>query len=41
MSPATWTDVADYQLKLGAGGIWELDAAQREEGKEPYFATIG
>lgn len=39
--PGTWTDVADYQLKLGAGGIWELDAAQREEGKEPYFATIG
>ncbi|MDN3565687.1 ATP-binding cassette domain-containing protein [Paeniroseomonas aquatica] len=39
--PHTWNDVTDYRLKLGADGIWELAAAQREEGKEPHFATIG
>lgn len=39
--PDTWADVADHRLKLGAGGSWELDAAQRGESREPHLATIG
>jgi ATP-binding cassette subfamily C protein len=39
--PDTWADVTDQHLKLGAGGTWELDAAQRDQSREPHLATAG
>jgi ATP-binding cassette subfamily C protein len=39
--PDTWADVTDQHLKLGAGGTWELDAAQPDQSREPHLATAG